>query len=131
MALMKATRLSEEAQALALYLLDLDKDGQTEILVGNDFAMLDDVWQKTESGWENSTPFEVSTHSTMSFDAGDIDNNGQWELFATDMKPYAADEATEAAWEPVMMSMMDDPHIEGDPQIMENVLQVPDSSGRL
>ena len=43
------------------------------------------------------------------------------------MKPYAADEVTMAAWEPVMSSMMDMPHAEGDPQVMANVLQGIDS----
>ncbi|MEZ4663035.1 MAG: hypothetical protein R2911_36265 [Caldilineaceae bacterium] len=35
------------------------------------------------------------------------------------MKPYANDAATEAAWEPLMMGMMDEPHDPADPQVME------------
>jgi hypothetical protein len=59
----------------------------------------------------------------MSFDHGDIDNNGRAELFATDMKPYDHSPETEAAWLPIMAGMDDEP-MPGDPQVMENVLQV-------
>ena len=70
-------------------------------------------------------------HSTMSYDAADLDNDGAQEVFAVDMKPYADDEATLAQWQPVMDMMMDMPHDEGDPQIMENVLYTLDGAGNL
>lgn len=117
-------RLADEAQALTLLLSDLDGDGKPEILVGNDFAVPDYAWTRTATGWESLWPFSNMSHSTMSFDSADLNNDSQVELFSTDMKPYAADEATMAAWEPVMTSMMDMPHEEGDPQVMANVLQV-------
>ena len=44
------------------------------------------------------------------------------EIYAVDMKPYSDDEETQAQWRPVMDMMMAMPHVEGDPQIMENVL---------
>jgi enediyne biosynthesis protein E4 len=65
----------------------------------------------------------------MSFDLGDIDNDGQAELFATDMKPYQRDPHTLASWLP-MMSKMPHTTFRGDPQVMENVLQVSDQAGR-
>ena len=58
----------------------------------------------------------------MSYDSADLDNDGGLEVFAVDMKPYAADEATLAQWQPVMDMMMAMPHDADDPQIMENVL---------
>lgn len=119
------TRLSQQAQALALALLDIDDDRRPDILVGNDFAVPDMVWLNRPGGWEAAQPFATTSHSTMSFDSGDIDNDGQLELFSTDMKPYPG--AALASWQPVLEAMMSDPHPEGDPQIMENVLQALDN----
>ncbi len=121
-----ATQLADQAQALALTLHDLNQDDKLDILVGNDFGVPDYVWVQSESGWEAADIFAATTHSTMSFDFGDIDNNGMFDLFATDMKPYAKDPITLAAWQPIIDSMMSDPHPEDDPQIMENVLQIGD-----
>lgn len=116
-------RLAGEAQALALLLSDLDGDGSPEILVGNDFAVPDYAWSRRDGGWQALWPFQNMSHSTMSFDSADLNNDLQVELFSTDMKPYATDEVTMAAWQPVMSSMMNMPHAEGDPQVMANVLQ--------
>ena len=121
-------RLTNEAQGLAVFLRDLNDDGRTDILVGNDFAVQDEVWLQQPYGWEPSAPFETTTHSTMGFDSGDVNNDGRWELIATDMKPYATDQATLDQWQPVMDMMMHG-EIEGDPQIMENVLQMQGDNG--
>ena len=121
------TRLADASQALALLLHDVDENGRLDILVGNDFSVRDQVWLQQEDGWEAGEPFAETTHSTMSFDAGDVNNDGEWELFATDMKPYASDSDTLAQWQPVMDGMMHG-EVEGDPQVMENVLQVADNA---
>jgi hypothetical protein len=120
------TRLANEAQALAIFLIDLNRDSRLDILVGNDFDMPDTAWLRQGNGWQPAQPFAATTHSTMSFDAGDINNDGLAELFATDMKPYATDPDTLAQWQPVMdMMMQNKPHepTPGDIQVMENVLQ--------
>jgi hypothetical protein len=135
------TRLADQAQALALTLPDLNGDGRLDILVGNDFAVPDYAWLQAPplsppSGgmkggeWVETAVFSTTTHSTMSFDWGDIDNNGRAELFASDMRPYADDPQTLAAWQPLMESMMNDPHLPGDPQVMENVLQRRETNAR-
>ncbi len=135
----RVNRLADQAQALALVLVDLNEDGWLDILVGNDFGLADYVWlnsaempREQQSGYQSAqftaaTPFTYMTHSTMSFGLGDINNDGHEDLFASDMKPYSSDEVTMSAWEPVMSSMMSDPHSADDPQIMQNVLQVADS----
>ena len=115
-------QLSSEAQALALDLVDLNQDQRLDILVGNDFDMPDRVWINRATGFEPAAPFSTTTMSTMSFDSGDIDNNGRSEIFAADMHPYSDAPEIMAQWEPVMEAM----HVElaeNDPQTMENVLQ--------
>jgi len=115
------TRLSHQAQALALILIDINQDQNPDILVGNDFAVPDMAWLNMAGAWESVTPFEAMSHSTMSFDAGDINNDGIIEIFSTDMKPYPNEELS--PWVPIIEAMTSDPKPKGDPQVMENVLQ--------
>ncbi len=118
------TRLASKAQGLALELLDLDRDGRLDILVGNDFDVRDVVFLNQGDGsWLKTEPFATTTFSTMSFDRGDIDNDGSWELFAADMHPYSEDEQIMAQWRPVMETMPP-PSPDDGPQVMANVLQV-------
>jgi hypothetical protein len=123
-----AQRLADKSQALTIALFDVNDDGWLDILVGNDFGVQDGVWLHSADGWQPASPFTATTHSTMSFAPADIDNDGQEELFATDMKPYAEDPQTLAMWQPVMDGMHH-AMVEGDPQIMENVLQVRQADG--
>jgi enediyne biosynthesis protein E4 len=120
-----ARQLTHESQALALALFDLNGDGRRDILVGNDFALPDQAWAYQDGGWIAAEPFAAISHSTMSFDVADSDNDGRLELFSTDMKPYDLSPITLAAWLP-MMSEMRSPAVSGDRQITENVLQVGD-----
>ncbi|MEM8857707.1 MAG: CRTAC1 family protein [Chloroflexota bacterium] len=124
-------RLAEKSQALAIQLLDINFDGRDDILVGNDFdSMLDYYFLATGSGgWEQVAPFDVTTQNTMSFDLGDINNDGQQELFAADMHPYKFDAQTDEEWKFAMEMMMEGEIIPGDPQIMENVMQTIDEDG--
>ncbi|MDQ7024189.1 MAG: CRTAC1 family protein [Anaerolineae bacterium] len=121
-------QLINEAQALALVLVDINRDGRLDILVGNDFAVPDYAWYNLPTGWQPAA-FKTTTHSTMSFDFADVNNDGSREIFATDMMPYSDDPQTMFAWQPIMESMMDEDHAADDPQIMENVLQIADSVG--
>ena len=123
------TRLADRSQALTILLADIEADGQLEIGVGNDFALADQFWRNVDGMWTPFTPFTTITHSTMSFDAADIDNNGVLEVYAADMHPYTDDAETQAAWAPIMDDMMAMPMPEGDPQIMANVLQMPAGGG--
>ena len=66
-------------------------------MVGNDFAVFDQAWVRAKGEWKEWPSLEATTHSTMSFDLGDVDNDGAFELFATDMKPYVDDAETAAA----------------------------------
>lgn len=88
----EATRIASESQALAIRLVDLDGDRSTDIWVGNDLATPDGVWTDNDGGWlPRPDLLGASSFSTMSVDAGDIDNDGRFELFASDMMPMTDD----------------------------------------
>ncbi len=120
--------LAAGSMALALELIDLNDDGRLDILVGNDFEVRDQIWFNTTDSWQPSEPFATTTHSTMSLDRGDIDNNGVDEIFASDMNPYDISARTLAQWLPVMATLEQDRE-QGDPQRVANVLNVRDGRG--
>jgi hypothetical protein len=122
-------QLSEQAQALALLLGDLNGDSRPDILVGNDFDLPDAVWLRTPNGWAPAEPFALMSRNTMSLDLGDIDNDGHAEVFAADMKPYDRSTRTLAAWLPMMQVMSRKVELP-DRQINENTLQVRGPDGR-
>lgn len=121
-----STPLASSANALAILLVDVNEDGHLDIWVGNDFETPDQVWLWSSEGWQAAQPFAEMSHSTMSLDAGDLNNDGRLEYFTTDMKPYSNDPETQAAWAPLMQDMHP---MEGDPQMMENMLQVRNAKG--
>jgi hypothetical protein len=120
------TQLIELAQALAILLIDLNDDQRLDILIGNDFFHPDLLWLRTDEGWDLERLFATTSQNTMSLDAGDLDNDGQMEIFAADMKPYP-DEPMQP-WVVMMDNMVHDP-FKNDPQTMANVLQVRTASG--
>ncbi len=122
---MRATPLARTAQGLAILFPDLNADGRQDIVVGNDFLDPDYIWLRTDDGWAPAEPFAATTHSTMSLDQGDVDNDGRFEIFAADMKPYPGE--VTADWMPLMADMMEGvtrASVLTDRQIMANVLQV-------
>ncbi len=121
-------RLDPQAETLSIGLVDLDGDGHLDIWVANDFLQQDRIFLSRDGGWESVKPFSQTSHSTMSLEWGDLDNNGQLALYTTDMNPGDLSTRTLAAWLP-MMARLEDQHEFGDPQIMANVLQVRDANG--
>jgi enediyne biosynthesis protein E4 len=115
-------RLAKESQALALILFDVNADGKQDILVGNDFAIPDYIYTNTDGEWVEAHPFTVTTRNTMSFDVGDIHNDGQSELFATDMKPDFNNLDTLAQWMPLMQKAYEQQKA-NPTQRVENALQ--------
>lgn len=116
-------RLAQYAQGLALHLLDANRDGRADILVGNDFDTRDVLFLAQSDGtWQAEEPFSTTTFSTMSFDSGDIDNDGLAELFAADMHPYSEEPEIMRQWLPLMAGMPP-PQPSDGPQVMANVLQ--------
>ena len=115
---LEAFLLFSSAEALAILLTDLDADGRRDILVGNDFDPPDAVFLNKPEGWVDAFPFERTTSNTMGFAEGDIDNDGKFEIMATDMKPYLAD----PIWQPELegpVSMQTDDGV----QFLANTLQ--------
>ena len=119
------THLTFFSQALALLLVDLDEDSHLDIWVGHDFLLPDQVWFWREDGWQEGLPFAEIAQNTMSFAAGDTNNDGRLELFSADMKPFATDPSTMDAWAPLMETMEEGK----DEQILANVLLVPSEDG--
>lgn len=125
-----STRLANEAQALALWLADINADGKFDLLVGNDFSFPDQSWSFENGSWSPSSLFDVTTYSTMSFDSGDINNDGSLEFFAADMYPPTTDSETLRAWRYVLEDLTNTPLPPGDPQISQNVLHVQGEAGK-
>ena len=120
-------KLAEHAQALALLLVDIDGDGTLDIVVGNDFALPDGIWLRRGVTWNAALPFDAITRNTMSLDAADIDNDGDVEIFAADMKPYS--DSLARHYLTVLMRMANAPRRPDDRQVLENVLLFPGEGG--
>jgi uncharacterized membrane protein YraQ (UPF0718 family) len=74
-----------EGDTLSLLVADLNDDGWPDLLVGNDFDEPDRVFLN-ESGRlrplkGRESPIPYSTTTTMSFDTGDLDNDGRPEMY--------------------------------------------------
>lgn len=115
--------LATTAQALALALLDLNQDGRLDIWVGNDFALPDYTWYWTETGWQPGNVPASMSYSTMSLDFGDVNNDGENEIFSSDMKPIAVDSDGGTALQTIIDGINAEPLPAGDTQITANVLQ--------
>ena len=120
-------KLAEHSQALALLLVDIDGDGALDIFAGNDFALPDGTWLRRGVTWNAALPFDAITRNTMSLDAADIDNDGDVEIFAADMKPYS--DSLARHYLTVLMRMANAPRRPGDRQVLENVLLSPAADG--
>lgn len=124
----KATRLAETSQALAMALFDLNADGTQDLIVGNDFEIPDFIYLNTANGWLSASPLELTTRNTMSFTTGDMNNDGQNELFATDMKPDFNDPKALAEWMPLMQKSFER-KTAGQTQLEENFLYQSTTAG--
>ncbi|MEE8601148.1 CRTAC1 family protein [Euzebya tangerina] len=124
-----AAPLTNLAQALAVHTADINGDGLTDILVGNDLATPDELYVATEDGdYRLEQPFSETSYSTMSLDTADVDNDGDLEVFSTDMHPMDDAPATREAYAPIVEEMAAMP-LPDDIQHPVNVLQMAGEDG--
>lgn len=122
-------KLIGQAQTLALLPFDVDGDGQRELIAGNDFGVPDRVWKREGQGWKQIQPFYRITRNTMSLTSGDYNNDGNAELFASDMKPNFASQDEVAKWMPLLERTYERLQYK-DIQRAENTLQVRGRDGK-
>lgn len=125
---LELTVIAPTAEALAILLTDLNEDNKADIVIGNDYVHPDHIFVKdSKSGnntWVEKQLFESTATNTMSYDIGDIDNNGRMDLFSADMKPYEDSPSVIYSWERITILPPPD-----SIQSNENVLLIPHGTG--
>ena len=128
--------LAAGAMALAIVLTDVDGDALSDIVVGNDYDVPDNVFLRTpdrvrphRSWWRPGSPFPATTRNTMAFATGDVDNDGRIELFAADMSPYRAGADIDEAWGPLLQPGGAATPVGDGVQAAANVLQTRQEDG--
>ena len=124
----EANRIAKNSQTLAMALFDVNNDLKRDLIVGNDFAVPDLAFLNTKTEWKKSKPFKRTTKNTMGFSSSDIDNDGNLELFATDMKPKMDDEKVIAKWITFMQKTYEKSQY-SSLQRAENVMERKNSDG--
>jgi enediyne biosynthesis protein E4 len=128
----KVTRLERKTQTLAMTMFDVDGDSKRDLVVGNDFGVPDMIWSikgNEPHAWKPSAPFKRITKNTMGFAIGDFDNNGLFDMFASDMKPNLADVRVASQWMPLMERSFQKLQ-RSSTQRAENVLQQQKAAGK-
>jgi hypothetical protein len=125
-----ATRLADQSQALAIVMADVNADQYFDLVVGNDFGFPDQAWSLQADDWVEAQPFVNTAYNTMSFDYGDLDNDGSLEFFAADMQPYPGSAVHQIMQERVLHTIESKPRRPDDRQMIRNVLLRRDAAGQ-
>ena len=87
---------------LAITTTDINNDGWMDLYIGNDFHENDYLYINNQDGTFKesfSQYFRHSTRFTMGVDVADLNNDGDLDIFATDMMPFDASIALKSGGE--------------------------------
>lgn len=94
-----------EGETLALLFTDINDDGWPDLLVGNDYDEPDRLYVNEQGALHPVTaadnPLDASTYDTMSLDTGDLDNDGQDELYIGGIASVTAGALARATTDPL------------------------------
>lgn len=83
------SQLNKRSDALVTSFYDINDDGFPDIFIGNDFLDLEDfIYICDKSGCKNKNIFNITSTNSMSYDFGDIENDGYTDIFSSDMLLY-------------------------------------------
>jgi len=89
-------------ESLSILVSDINQDGYPDLMVGNDFTMGDMYYLGQPDGKlrlikRSDNMFPITTFSTMSIDSGDIDNDLDFEIYATQASGFTSTNPTARA----------------------------------
>jgi len=84
----KEVKLHNLSKALVLTIFDIDDNGLQEIFVGNDFDIPDYTYFCDSKGCRERKIFNLTSWFTMAYTFGDVDNDGDTDVFSVGMDFY-------------------------------------------
>jgi len=89
-------------ETLSILVSDINQDGYPDLMVGNDFEMAEFYYLGQPDGKlklvkRTDKMFPVTTFSTMSIDSGDMDNDLEFEIYATQASGFTSTNPTNRA----------------------------------
>lgn len=117
---------------LAIKVIDINNDGWEDIFIGNDFHENDFVYINQKNKTFKESASEILNHSsrfTMGVDVEDINNDGLFDIFSTDMMPFRSDVFLKSGGEDTDKVDRIKKDFGFEPQVARNNLQLQNKNG--